>query len=473
MHPSFKHYFKIYKMISNLLNTLINPRSKEEDSSRREYILNILLLNCIILTFFACIISIVKINDYYTNPLILTISIATFLFFNGLFILSKKGFYRISSYIFLTILFGLNIYISYLWGTQAQVVLLFYILIIVMSGILINTKIAFLATILASLSIIIFTYLQTLNIYHPDLSWVNKQAEVEDVVMFISFFTIVAFVSWLSNREIEKSLKRARKSEAELKVERDTLEVRVEERTRDVQKLQIEKMTQVYHFAELGRLASGLFHDLINPLTAISLDIEKIKETSEKNKELIVIESSINRAKQANDRIQKLILSIRKQMSQQETQELFSLSKEIEEAIQILAFKARKLNIDIQFKGDEKIKTLGDPIKFNQVITNLISNSIDSYQEETDKKQRKILVALSENNNIIEVIISDNGSGITEEIKDKIFDPFFTTKNHKKGTGIGLFLVKEIINKYLKGNISVESKINEGSTMTIKFPKIQ
>jgi len=459
-------------MITKFLEKITRPISKDSDKNRREYIFNILILSLTVLVITGCIIAAVRINYGSNNVLVWrSIAIAIFLFF--LYFLSRKGHFQISTYIFLGTLFIFNLYLSCIWGIQAQVVLLFYTLIIVMSGILVSTKFAFIITTISSLCLLLFSYLQEKNITHPNISWTSKPAQIEDVIMFSVFLFIICIVSWLSNREIEKSLKRARKSEAELKIERDTLEIRVEERTRDLQKLQIEKITQVYHFAELGRLASGLFHDLINPLTAISLDIEKIKETSEKNKELIVIESSINRAKQANDKIQKLILSIRKQMSQQEMQEIFSLSKEIEEAIQILAFKARKLNIDIQFKGDENIKILGDPIKFNQVITNLISNSIDSYQEEANIKQRKILVTLSENDNIIEVIISDNGSGIAEEIKDKIFDPFFTTKNHKKGTGIGLFLVKEIINKYLKGNISVESKINEGSTMTIRFPKTQ
>jgi len=454
----------------NILKKIIQPNSKDEDISRHEHILNILLLSCIFLTFISCIISGIRIDKYYTNPVFLIIGITILIVFTGLLYISKKGHYKISSFIFISIIFGTNIYISLLWGTQAQVVLLFYVLIIIMSGILINTRASFIATITSSLSISIFAYLQSAKITHPNLDWVTKNAETEDVIMFLVFFLIISVISWLSNIEIEKSLKRARKSEAELKKEKDNLEIRVEERTKDIQKLQIEKMTQIYHFAEIGRLSSGLFHDLINPLTAMSLDIEKIKKTSEKNKNLKIIEVSIDRAKKANEKMQKLIDSIRKQMTQQETKEKFSINEEIKEAIEILEFKAKKLNIDIIFQEKKQMEIIGDSIKFNQLITNIISNSIDSFQEKKQSKN-KIEIATKEIKNEIKITIADNGCGMSEETKNKIFNPFFTTKKIKKGTGIGLFLVKEIITKNLKGEIDVQSKLDKGTTIIITFPK--
>jgi len=449
------------------LKKLIQPNSKDEDSSRREYILNILLLSCILLTFLACTIAAIRIDKYYTNSLFLIISFFTLLLFVSLFFISKKGHHKVSSFVFLSILFLINLYISYRWGTQAQVVLLFYILIIVMSGILINTKVAFFTTILSSLSLVIFAYLQKKMIINPDMSWISKYAEIEDIVMFLAFFFIIATISWLSNREIEKSLQRARNSEKELKKERSNLEIRVEERTREIQQLQIEKMTQVYHFAELGRLSSGIFHDLINPLMAISLNIEQIRKTSEKNESLKTIENSINKATIANDKMQKLIESIRKQMSNQDSDEYFLINKEIKDSIEILNYKAKKSNIEVIFNEKNDLVMFGDSIKFNQIITNIISNSIDSFQ---NKNTRNIIEITSEKTDKkIEIIIKDNGCGIPDEIQAKIFDPFFTTKKTGKGTGIGLFLVKEIINKHFEGDIVVKSKINKGTAFIISF----
>ncbi|MCK9578075.1 HAMP domain-containing histidine kinase [bacterium] len=304
-------------------------------------------------------------------------------------------------------------------------------------------------------------------IINPDMSWISKYAEIEDIVMFLAFFFIIATISWLSNREIEKSLQRARNSEKELKKERSNLEIRVEERTREIQQLQIEKMTQVYHFAELGRLSSGIFHDLINPLMAISLNIEQIRKTSEKNESLKTIENSINKATIANDKMQKLIESIRKQMSNQDSDEYFLINKEIKDSIEILNYKAKKSNIEVIFNEKNDLVMFGDSIKFNQIITNIISNSIDSFQ---NKNTRNIIEITSEKTDKkIEIIIKDNGCGIPDEIQAKIFDPFFTTKKTGKGTGIGLFLVKEIINKHFEGDIVVKSKINKGTAFIISF----
>ena len=452
----------------NFLKTLLQPVSKDEDSIRREYILNILLLSCIFLTFIAFLIAIVRVDKYSINPFLLVLSAITLVIFGYLFYLSKKGHYKISSYAFLSIIFIINLFISYLWGTQAQVVILFYILIIIMSGILLSTKIAFFATIFSSISLSVFAYLQNIKILNPDLGWTMESAEIEDVIMFLIFFFIIAIISWLSNREIEKSLQKARESEAELKEERNNLELRVKERTKEIQKLQIEKMAQVYHFAELGRLSSGLFHDMINPIMAISLTIEQIKKTSENNNNLKIIENSVNKVKQANDKMQKLIDSIRKQMTQQGAEENFSINKEIIDAIELLSYKAKKGNIEIVFQNEREIKTIGDSVKFNQIITNIISNSIDSFQGKEQLKN-SIEIELKEKNNGIRITIKDNGCGIPDEIKDKIFDPFFTTKNTRKGMGIGLFLVKEFIEKSLKGEINVKSKINKGTSTIIKF----
>ncbi|MFA6252323.1 MAG: HAMP domain-containing sensor histidine kinase [Candidatus Paceibacterota bacterium] len=337
-----------------------------------------------------------------------------------------------------------------------------------MSGILLSTRIAFFATILSSISLSVFAYLQSVKILNPDISWTMESAETEDVIMFLTFFFVIAIVSWLSNREIEKSLQKARKSEAELKEERNNLELRVEERTKEIQKLQIEKMAQVYHFAELGRLSSGLFHDMINPIMAISLTIEQIKKTSENNNNLKLIENSVNKVKQANDKMQKLIDSIRKQITQHGTEELFSINKEIIDAIELLNYKAKKGNTEIVFQSEREIKTIGDSVKFNQIITNIISNSIDSFQGKEQLKNN-IEIELSEKNNRIRITIKDNGCGIPDEIKDRIFDPFFTTKNTRKGMGIGLFLVKEFIEKSLNGKIDIKSKINKGTSTIIKF----
>ena len=102
--------------------------------------------------------------------------------------------------------------------------------------------------------------------------------------------------------------------------------------------------------------------------------------------------------------------------------------------------------------------------QLNQAITNLLNNAIEAI---TDKGI--ISISTGSNDEDIYIIISDNGCGISENIKDKIFDPFFTTKPVGKGLGLGLYTAYDIVRRY-QGKILVDSELNKGSTLTIFLP---
>jgi signal transduction histidine kinase len=463
-----------------LYKLLVEPKSTNEDFRRREFILNIFLLSSLILFGAALMVLLAGIltNDPFANKSsVATVVFLIFIFFI-LYLLSRIKAFVAPAYIFTGILFSFAVYLSCKWGVELPTALLFYVLIIIMSGVLVSTRFAFVTTIISSLSIIIVGYLEVYNIAQPSLRWKNDPLMFPDIAMFAVIFGVIATVSWLSNREIEKSLKRARKSEAELKEERDMLEIRVEERTQELRKTQMEQMTQVYRFAEFGRLSGGLFHDLVNYLTAVSLNIEKIKSADQENSEFKKIEANLERAKKATSEMQDFIVSVRKQLAHQETQELFSINQEIKESVQILTYQARQNQVAIGFKADGEIQTLGNPIKFSQIVTNLISNAIDAYppleQKAAGNKniKREVKISLTRDGKTINLSVSDNGRGIPESLRDKIFEPFFTTKDPKRNIGIGLSLTKRIVEQDFNGRIEVISRENQGATFTISFDKL-
>ncbi|KPJ55188.1 hypothetical protein AMJ47_01590 [Parcubacteria bacterium DG_72] len=590
---SFRH--KIPESARFLYKKFIEPKSKNEDLKRREFILNIFLL-CILILYgagflFSLYFSVIQPEYKAINPLVL---LAIFIIFLLLYIVSRFGFFAISTYIFIGILFIATTYAVYKWGIELPPGLLFFSLVIIISGILISTRFAFIIALISSLSIAVVNYLQINNIKIPDLYWKAEKMKTTDITVLSIIFGVIATVSWLSNREIEKSLKRARKSEAVMKEsekrfrqffenepeycymispegrildinasalktlgyekqeiigkpflttiyapssydkaknlfmkwkktgklrneelniitknkeeriillsadamrnakgeivhsisvqrditerkqaeealqkEKDLLEVKVEQRTKELKKVQIEKMSQLYRFAEFGRLSTGLFHDLVNPLTAVSLNIERIEGQPETKEYL-------DRAIKATKRMENFISAVRKQMSHQESKALFFLTKQIQQAIQILLYKAQELNIKITFFPNENIQTYGDPIKFSQIITNLINNAVDAYSKTNKEinKRREIEIKLSQRDNIISLTVEDWGCGISKEVISKIFQPLFTTKNAKQGIGMGLSLIKTIIEKDFHGNIKVESYENKGTKFIIKFPKI-
>ncbi|MDO8260294.1 MAG: hypothetical protein Q7T50_02205, partial [Candidatus Magasanikbacteria bacterium] len=301
-------------MFINFFKFLVKAKSENEDRRRRELILNILLVSSIALLLSATVLKIIFDGFFETAkpgslPLIILFFID--LFFIVLYILSRRGYFIFSSYVFLSIYFLLATYMAYVWGVEAQPHLIFYILVIVLSGVLISSRFSFFVTILISGLLYLFYYLQLAGLLKPDLAWQNPWKWKEVIVVTI-IFGIIAIVSWLSNRETEKSLQRARRSEAELKMERDMLEVRIKEKTDELKRAQLEKMSSLYRFAEFGRLSSGFFHDLLNPLTIVSLNMEKVKDAQ--IKEIGEAKTYLAKAIVATKRLEDFIITARKQV---------------------------------------------------------------------------------------------------------------------------------------------------------------
>lgn len=449
----------------------IEPRSKGEDLKRREFIVNILLMSVVLLfgTGFVLVLyrEIFASATSTFSPLDFFI---VFLIFLALNFISRAGHFIFSAYVLIGTLFFLTIYAAYSWGIEVPSAQLFYVMLIVMSGVLISTRFLFVVTIICSLSTVVLAYLQRHNLIHPDLEWKMKLIKYTDTVGFIIIFLVIAVISWLSNRETEKSLARARRSEAALKKERDLLEIKVEERTKELKESQMEKIAQLSRFAEFGRLSSGLFHDLVNPLTAVSLNMEKIKDEQGNGEGIINAKSYLNKAIQATKKMEEFISAVRKQMSHQENMITFSPEDEINQIINILSHKTRKAGVNIKFLASHSIKTFGDIVKFDQVVANLVTNAIDAYEGVNNEKPKEVEINLTEENGMICLRVIDSGKGISEENITKIFDSFFTTKGFYEGVGIGLSLTKSIVEKDFRGTVIVESSEGKGAKFIIKFP---
>lgn len=457
---------------------LILPKSTSEDDKRREFILNILLASSIILSGIAVLLKLAYILSAVstTSKGVDFTSFGIFFIFLFLYLLSRKGFFILAAYIFIGIYFAVAFYTAFNWGINLPQGLLLDALVIIMAGILISTRFTFVVTAVFAFSLIEINYLQINGLISPDLSWKQESPLVGDAIILVITLGIMAVVSWLSNREIEKSLSRARNSEAALKEERDSLEIKVEERTKELKNAQLEKISQLYHFAEFGRLTSGLFHDLLNPLTSVSFNLEELNERAKekRNQALTDIASIIQQAINGTKRMQAFVESVRKQIQQQETRTMFPIGNEINQVIQLLSFKAKMKNVRVAFNSPISVSTYGDPIKFYKVISNLLTNAIDVYDEPDYTKaggaKREISISLSKKDNVLLVTVQDNGKGIAEENLPKIFEPFFTTKSVEHGTGLGLSICKNIIENDFNGSIHVKSQLGQGTIFTIEIP---
>lgn len=459
-------------MLLGLIQKTIQPKSSNKDKARKEFILNILLLGSILITFFTFVLNVFSwyYNTTIQNAITPQIIIVLFLFLLMLFFLSKRGNEQIAAILLIVFFYLPATYTIYTWGAQVPIVWIIYALLIIMSGILIGTRFAFFTTIVIISTSSVLAYNQALGLHHPNLSWMNISYSFGDAILLNIILMVIAVIAWLYTKEIEKSLERARVSEVALKKERDLLEIKVEERTRDLKQAQLEKMTQLYRFAEIGRLSSGLFHDLVTPLSLISLHLERLKNKREQGN-INDVQIQLKKAVKATKYLETFVKAVRKQLQNESSYKLFSLNKEIKLVMQMLRHKAVTLGIKIHFHASKEIQLYGDQVKFSQLMINLILNAIDAY-EGIDKrnKDRRIQVSLVRDANGVTLTVSDEGMGIPSENLKKIFKPFFTTKQVEKGTGIGLSISQEIVEKHFGGKIYVRSNQHAGTVFTIIFP---
>jgi signal transduction histidine kinase len=413
---------------------LVAPISKNKDEARQERILNTILVGAFLLfllltintTITAAVVSNPPVGYKPIPPLIMA-SICLFFFID--YLISRSGKSKLAAYLLLYVSFLVPTYTILKWGAETPQALLTYSLIIVMSGILLSSKAAFLITMVIFILLLSITHLQLLGILLFVNSWRERLPDVGDAVTYGSTLAIVAVISWLSNREMENALKRAHESESDLRRERDLLEVKVQERTRELQQVQAEKIAQIYRFAEFGRLASGLFHDLANPINLVSLNLEALSSQRAKSTQEGINKAKValSRAVEGMKRLESYVKTARKQLQNQEIKETFSPEEEIKGIINVFSHKTKEAGVNISFVSDANILYYGNSFRFAQLVTNLISNAIDSY-EETQRKARRIEIELRGLNHTAELTVTDWGMGISPENLEKIFEPFFTTK---------------------------------------------
>ncbi len=453
------------KTIIKILNHLIKDRNENENKIHQRYILDIMLRAVIILISLGVAIIAYRLLfsnsiNYRNGSLSLLLVLGVLVLFIILKLIARHGYSQLVSYTLINLLFLLATYMGYKWGVDLPAEILFYVLTIVISGVLIGSKLAFLNTLLISITLFVVGELQKSKIIETDRSWINTPWGESDIIVTSFILLIIATVLWLFNRELKKS-------EKELKNERDFLEIKIAEKTKELRISQAKELNQIYRFAEFGKLSGGLFHDLINPLTVLMLNINKVKIDNENKPNFSLIKAEINQAIKSSEKMKNYIISVRKQINFQDQKERFSLNKEIEDSIMILDYKIKNNKAEVIFMADENIYIYGDPIKFNQIITNLLSNALDA---DCKKPHKEIIIEIIKIDNRIEIKVNDNGQGIEEKIISHIFEPFFTTKQNGDNLGLGLSLIKEIIENSFSGTISVLSTPQNGTTFTIILP---
>lgn len=450
-------------MVSRLFSSLIEPRADQPDVRSRELILNCLLIASILLALgelLDLLFGFIFLGHHYVEPRLIGICMVA-VSFAAIYRLAHHQ-QRLAAGLVVGIFFAVASYLAYHWGAMTPTGVLLFGLIIVMAGVLLGSRYSVYLAAAVSLLLIGLEIGKARGIIRPDLAWLRRPSSVSDALALGSIYGVMAVVSWLFNHQMEQSLKRARQSEAALLRQRNLLEVKVEERSRQLAAAQLEKVQQIYRFAELGRISSALFHDLANHLTSVSLDIEGLV-SPEKPQIMRRIQNDIRY-------IDNVVQRVRTELRGEQSLESFAANRQIEEIIKIIGYRARQAGIKIRFsKPKTDIMYRSDVTRFRQVIINLLNNAIDAYQPiEKPARPQPILIELKASTTTLVIRVTDHGHGISKANAKRIFQPFYTTKSN--GTGIGLFIVQQIVERDLLGKISVDCPAGGGTVFTISLP---
>lgn len=223
--------------------------------------------------------------------------------------------------------------------------------------------------------------------------------------------------------------------------------------------------------ASLGEMAAGIAHEVNNPLTIIEGAANLMKIILKDNPEdTVSLEKSANKIMDTTQRIGRIIKSLRMLSgdAEEEPYTNFTFSEIVEPSLEISAPKIEAFGIRLTVdKGSESVELFGNEIQLSQVILNLVSNAIDAVKDEPVKW---INISFQPTNEWIDILVSDSGAGVPDDIKSKIMDPFFTTKEVTHGTGLGLSISKNIVD-FHNGELSLLED-SKHTTFRLRLPRM-
>ncbi|MEP2670100.1 MAG: HAMP domain-containing sensor histidine kinase [Cyclobacteriaceae bacterium] len=217
---------------------------------------------------------------------------------------------------------------------------------------------------------------------------------------------------------------------------------------------------------ELDRIAYGVSHDLRAPINSM-LGLVNLAQKERSEEKLKTYLEMMRQTLEKQERFIKEMITVSKENRQAVKKEIVELYYLIEQVIN--NHKHMPVAVDIKFYmhiGVHRVFT--DPHRLEVVLNNLVSNAIKYHDQ--SKEDRFIEINTYSEKDKIRIDVIDNGIGIDSKDKSKIFEMYYMSKDREKGSGLGLFLVKEALEK-LEGTIEVKSEKGQGSTFSVVLKK--
>ena len=264
-----------------------------------------------------------------------------------------------------------------------------------------------------------------------------------------------------------QELLRAKQALSELNLD---LEQRVRDRTAALEAETVERVQAVEELrkkdeilmrqgrqAALGEMIGNIAHQWRQPLNAVGLLVQDIALCYEyDNFSKDYLDSSTNKIMKLIQHMSQTIDDFRNFFTPDKEKIQFDLGKTVAKTLTLVEGSLSDKGIRIHTNAQDAPIITGYPNEFSQVLLNILNNAIDAFSDRTIADPFVSIRIYTENGRAV-VTIADNAGGIPEEIIDRIFEPYFTTKEQGKGTGIGLYMSKNIVEKTMNGSLTVQN----------------
>ena len=261
-----------------------------------------------------------------------------------------------------------------------------------------------------------------------------------------------------------------RAQEKKLRELNDTLENRINETVRDIQ--QKEKlMLHQNRLAQMGEMISMIAHQWRQPLTTIASISGTLQLKMGLNKyDKEIFNSKLKDIDSHTVHLSHTINDFKDFFKPNKIKTFFNIEATIHNALHLMSPLFESKEIDIQVNIDNHLNKEIESYENEliQVFLNIFKNSADVFEEQ-EILNPKINVSLTDDDTYVNILIEDNGGGISDETLAKVFDPYFSTKSSQNGTGIGLYMSKSIIEEHCNGNLSVDNN-GQGALFSISIP---
>lgn len=298
-------------------------------------------------------------------------------------------------------------------------------------------------------------------------NWISvsyqKELDYSFLYKLLAIFAILIFIGILFYRHyLLKKLNAQLNEKIEIEIKKNEEKNRI--------------LIQQSRMASMGEMLENIAHQWRQPLSTISvaasgMEVKKEFDSLSDNE----FYESINHIKNATLYLSNTIEDFRNFFSKEKELSKMNVANAIEKALELMGntFMQNRINL---IKDIEQIEILSLENELIQVLMNILVNAKDALKSNVNIEKYLLINSFQKEKHIV-IQIQDNAGGISEDIIDKIFEPYFTTKHKSRGTGIGLYMSKLLVEKHLKGKLSLENKeflymdkIHKGALFEIILP---